>query len=39
VQTLAVRAALTGDVEHVHHAVALDPLTATMCTLPQIPVR
>ncbi|WP_156253005.1 alpha-galactosidase [Pseudactinotalea terrae] len=36
VQTLAVRAALTGDVEHVHHAVALDPLTAAMCTLPQI---
>jgi alpha-galactosidase len=36
VQTLAVRAALTGDVEHVRHAVALDPLTSTMCTLPQI---
>ena len=36
VQTLAVRAALTGDVEHVHHAVAMDPLTAAHCTLEQI---
>ncbi|ROR93297.1 alpha-galactosidase [Salana multivorans] len=36
VQTLAVRAALEGDVRHVHHAVALDPLTSAMCTLPQI---
>lgn len=36
VQTLAVRAALTGDVENVHHAVALDPLTAAQCTLAQI---
>ncbi len=35
-QTLAVRAALTGDVEHVHHAVALDPLTSAQCTLTQI---
>ncbi|MFE5334646.1 alpha-galactosidase [Isoptericola sp. NPDC056573] len=35
VQTLAVRAALTGDVEHVHHAVALDPLTSAHCTLEQ----
>lgn len=33
VQTLAVRAALTGEVEHVHHAVALDPLTAAQLTL------
>lgn len=36
VQTLAVRAALEGSLEHVHHAVALDPLTAAQCTLPQI---
>lgn len=36
VQTLAVRAALTGEVEHLHHAVALDPLTAATCGLPQI---
>ncbi|GHH65320.1 alpha-galactosidase [Promicromonospora soli] len=36
VQTLAVRAALTGDVEHVHHAVAMDPLTSAHCTLEQI---
>ncbi|WP_159797977.1 alpha-glucosidase/alpha-galactosidase [Puerhibacterium puerhi] len=36
VQTLAVRAALTGDAEHVHHAVAMDPLTAAHCTLEQI---
>ncbi|MFC7457361.1 alpha-glucosidase/alpha-galactosidase [Brachybacterium sp. GCM10030267] len=35
VQTLAVRAALDGDVEHVHHAVALDPLTAAQVTLDQ----
>ncbi|EWS79546.1 alpha-galactosidase [Brachybacterium phenoliresistens] len=33
VQTLTVRAALTGDVENVHHAVALDPLTAAQVTL------
>ncbi|MGY5765055.1 alpha-galactosidase [Brachybacterium sp. DNPG3] len=33
VQTLAVRAALTGELEHVHHAVALDPLTAAQITL------
>ncbi|AXK47056.1 alpha-glucosidase/alpha-galactosidase [Brachybacterium saurashtrense] len=33
VQTLAVRAALAGEVEHVHHAVALDPLTAAQLTL------
>lgn len=36
VQTLAVQAALTGDVQHVRHAVALDPLTAAQCTLGQI---
>ena len=36
VQTLAVRAALEGSVEHVHHAVALDPLTAALLTLDRI---
>ena len=35
VQTLAVQAALTGDREHVFHAVALDPLTAALLTLEQ----
>jgi alpha-galactosidase len=35
VQTLAVQAALTGDRENVYHAVAVDPLTAAMCTLEQ----
>ena len=33
VQTLAVRAALTGQLENVFHAVALDPLTAALLTL------
>ncbi|MGP5050916.1 alpha-galactosidase [Brachybacterium alimentarium] len=33
VQTLAVQAALTGCRENVHHAVALDPLTAAQVTL------
>jgi alpha-galactosidase len=36
VQTLAVRAALTGEREHVYHAVALDPLTAALLTLDEI---
>ena len=36
VQELTVEAALAGDVETVHHAVMLDPLTAAVCTLPQI---
>jgi alpha-galactosidase len=36
VQELIVEAALTGDVDAVHHAVMLDPLTAAVCTLPQI---
>jgi alpha-galactosidase len=36
VQELIVEAALTGEAEAVHHAVALDPLTAAACTLPQI---
>ncbi|HEU5485011.1 MAG TPA: alpha-glucosidase/alpha-galactosidase [Microlunatus sp.] len=35
VQTLAVQAALTGNRENVYHAVALDPLTASQCTLDQ----
>jgi alpha-galactosidase len=36
VQELTVETALSGDVEAVHHAVMLDPLTAAVCTLPQI---
>jgi alpha-galactosidase len=36
VQELIVEAALSGDIEAVHHAVMLDPLTAAVCTLPQI---
>jgi alpha-galactosidase len=36
VQELTVEAALSGDVEAVHHAVTLDPLTAADCTLTQI---
>ena len=36
VQELIVHAAITGDREAVHHAVMLDPLTAAICTLPQI---
>ena len=36
VQELIVHAALTGSREAVHHAVMLDPLTAAVCTLPQI---
>jgi alpha-galactosidase len=36
VQELAVRAALTGDKEHVYHAVQLDPLTGALLTLEQI---
>ena len=36
VQELIVEAALTGSKEAVYHAVMLDPLTATVCTLPQI---
>jgi alpha-galactosidase len=36
VQGLTVEAALAGDVEAVHHAVMLDPLTAAVCALPQI---
>jgi alpha-galactosidase len=36
VQELVVEAALTGNVDAVYHAVMLDPLTAAVCTLPQI---
>ena len=36
VQSLAVEACLSGDVDAVYHAVMLDPLTAAVCTLPQI---
>ena len=36
VQELIVEAALTGDSDAVYHAVMLDPLTASVCTLPQI---
>jgi alpha-galactosidase len=36
VQELIVEAALTGRTEAVYHAVMLDPLTAAVCTLPQI---
>ena len=36
VQELIVEAALTGKTDAVYHAVMLDPLTAAVCTLPQI---
>lgn len=36
VQELAVEGALRGDREAVVHAVMMDPLTAAVCTLPQI---
>jgi alpha-galactosidase len=36
VQELAVEAALTGNREHVYHAIALDPLTSALLTLEQI---
>ena len=36
VQELTVEAALTCDVEAMHHAIILDPLTAAVCTLPEI---
>jgi alpha-galactosidase len=36
VQELAVQAALTGSLEHVYHAIALDPLTSSLLTLPEI---
>ena len=36
VQILAAEAGLTGDTEHVVHAVALDPLTAAVLTLKEV---
>ncbi|MBK8033228.1 MAG: alpha-glucosidase/alpha-galactosidase [Chloroflexi bacterium] len=36
VQELTVEAALRGDRDAVHHAVLLDPLTAAVCTPPQV---
>jgi alpha-galactosidase len=36
VHELTVEAALSGDPDAVYHAVTLDPLTAAVCTLPQI---
>ncbi len=36
VQELVVEACLTGETDAVYHAVMLDPLTAAVCTLPQI---
>jgi alpha-galactosidase len=36
VQTLTVEASLTGDPEHVVHAIAVDPLTSACCTLREI---
>jgi len=36
VQALVVEAARTGDVEPIYHAAMLDPLSAAVCTLPEI---
>jgi alpha-galactosidase len=36
VQNLCAEAALSGDPEHLVHALALDPLTGAVCTLKQI---
>jgi alpha-galactosidase len=36
VQELTVEASLNGDADAVHYAVMTDPLTAAICTLPQI---
>ena len=36
VQELVVEACLAGEPDAVYHAVMLDPLTAAVCTLPQI---
>ena len=36
VQQLAVEGSLEGDREKIVHALMLDPLTAAVCTLPQI---
>jgi alpha-galactosidase len=36
VQELVVEASLSGEKDAVYHAVMMDPLTAAVCTLPQI---
>jgi alpha-galactosidase len=36
VQILVVEAALTGETEHIVHALAIDPLTSAVCTLKEI---
>lgn len=36
VQLLAVEAGLTADPEHIVHAIAMDPLTSTRCTLREV---
>ena len=36
VQELAVKAAITGNREHVYHAVMMDPLTGALLKLEQI---
>jgi alpha-galactosidase len=36
VQELIVEAALTGNTDAIYHAALLDPLTAAVCTMPQI---
>jgi alpha-galactosidase len=36
VQALTVEACMASDIDAVYHAVMLDPLTAAVCTLPQI---
>jgi alpha-galactosidase len=36
VQELIVEAAISGNKDAVYHAVMLDPLSAAVCTLPQI---
>ena len=36
VQNLTVDAALTGNPEHVVHAIAMDPLTSAVCTLAEV---
>jgi alpha-galactosidase len=36
VQELTVEASLFGDKDAVHYAAMMDPLTAAVCTLPQI---
>ena len=36
VQMLVVEAAMTGEAEHIVHALAMDPLTSAVCTLKEI---